>query len=57
MIEKRTLNFSSFGPSTGVTFQALGEVIFIKQLEVRSSIKKTKNNKSKFQLMRAKPWA
>jgi hypothetical protein len=57
MIEKRTLNFSSFGPSTGVTFQALGEVILTKHLELLSSIKNTKKNKSKFQLMRAKPWA
>jgi hypothetical protein len=34
MIEKRTLNFSSFGPSVGVGFQALGNETFIKQLEV-----------------------
>jgi hypothetical protein len=34
MIEKITLNFSSFEPSLGVTFQALGNETFIKQLEV-----------------------
>jgi hypothetical protein len=57
MIEKRTLNFSSFEPSLGVSFQALENETFIKQLEVWSSIKETTKKNSKFHLMRAKPWA
>jgi hypothetical protein len=55
MNEKINQLFSSFEQSLGLRFQALSNETFINQLEVWSSITMNGNNKSKFQLIWAKP--